>query len=58
MDMGGMDAIDFFLLANVNDLHDLQTPPNATKSMTGSFIITKNRTSWMSSDHGTKPPLS
>ena len=50
--MGGLDTIKIFLLETVNDLHDLQTPLNAMKSMTPSFIITKKSTSWLISDQG------
>lgn len=46
------DAINVFLLLSATDLHDLQTPLNARKSMTPSCIITNKSTSWLRDDHG------
>lgn len=43
MDMGVLDAIKTFLVHNVNDLHELQTPPNEIHLITPSCIITKKK---------------
>lgn len=54
--MGGLDAINIFLLRSASALDDLKTVLNARKSTTPSRIITKERTSWLRSYQ--RPPAS